>query len=120
MSKNIGKPDPSRGIRAGATNRSKVGRASMAVTMDIGDHSDIHPANKQDMGYRLAKEAQRICYNYQGITACPLYRSIKIKSNKIKIFFDNASSGLSMRDNKLQGFEIANGTQKIVHAKALI
>ena len=41
----------------------KLPNTGMAVAMDIGDHSDIHPADKQTVGYRLAMEAERIAYH---------------------------------------------------------
>jgi sialate O-acetylesterase len=38
------------------------GNAGLAVTIDIGNRDDIHPANKQDVGKRLARAARHIVY----------------------------------------------------------
>jgi sialate O-acetylesterase len=40
----------------------KDGRAGLAVAIDIGDRYDIHPANKQEVGRRLARAARRVVY----------------------------------------------------------
>jgi sialate O-acetylesterase len=37
-------------------------RAGIAVAIDIGDVGDIHPANKQDVGLRLARVARVLAY----------------------------------------------------------
>ena len=37
-------------------------RSGLAVAIDIGERSDIHPANKQELGRRLARAAQRVVY----------------------------------------------------------
>ena len=36
--------------------------AAIAVTVDLGDVGDIHPANKQDVGHRLSRAAQALTY----------------------------------------------------------
>jgi sialate O-acetylesterase len=41
------------------------GNAGLAVTIDIGNRDDIHPANKQDLGRRLARAARRVVYGEQ-------------------------------------------------------
>jgi sialate O-acetylesterase len=33
-----------------------------AVIIDIGETTDIHPRNKQDVGYRLALAAEKAAY----------------------------------------------------------
>ena len=38
------------------------GNAAIAVTVDIGNRDDIHPANKQDVGRRLARAARQVVY----------------------------------------------------------
>ncbi len=38
------------------------GNAGLAVTIDIGNRDDIHPANKQDVGKRLARAARHVVY----------------------------------------------------------
>lgn len=38
------------------------GHAGIAVAVDIGDVADIHPANKQEVGLRLARVARVIAY----------------------------------------------------------
>ena len=37
-------------------------RAGLAVAIDLGERGDIHPANKQDVGRRLARAARRVVY----------------------------------------------------------
>lgn len=34
----------------------------MAFTEDVGEHNDLHPLNKKDIGYRLARVAMRLAY----------------------------------------------------------
>jgi sialate O-acetylesterase len=38
------------------------GNAAIAVTIDIGNRDDIHPANKQEVGRRLARAARQLVY----------------------------------------------------------
>ena len=37
-------------------------RAALVVAMDLGERLDIHPANKQEVGRRLARAARRLAY----------------------------------------------------------
>jgi sialate O-acetylesterase len=37
-------------------------RAGLAVTIDLGERSDIHPPNKQQVGARLARAARHVVY----------------------------------------------------------
>jgi sialate O-acetylesterase len=37
-------------------------RAGLAVAIDLGDPQDIHPANKQEVGRRLARAARHVVY----------------------------------------------------------
>ncbi len=95
----------------------------MAVCIDAGDHSDIHPANKQVVGYRLAKEAERIHYGKNIISAGPWFRSMKIEGNKAILSFDNVGGGLvasGNREGKLNCFAIAGKDGKFVWADAVI
>ena len=50
----------------------------MAITLDIGEKNDIHPANKQDVGLRLARLALANDYKLDVIASGPLYKSKKI------------------------------------------
>ncbi|RJF90844.1 sialate O-acetylesterase [Sphingomonas cavernae] len=38
------------------------GNAALAVTIDIGERTDIHPANKQELARRLARAARHLIY----------------------------------------------------------
>ena len=95
--------------------------AGMAVAIDIGEATDIHPRNKQDVGKRLALWALARTYGKKGFEySGPLYRSMKIKDNRAIVTFDHAGSGLESRGTPLVGFAVA-GEDKIFHvAKAAI
>lgn len=99
----------------------KLPNTGMAVAMDIGDHSDIHPADKQTVGYRLAMEAERIAYHSGKVSQGPLFKSMKIENGKIRLFFTNVGKGLATKDGKKPGaFAIAGKDGKYVWADAVI
>lgn len=90
--------------------------AGMAVAIDIGEATDIHPRNKQDVGKRLALWALARTYGKKGFEySGPLYRSMKIKDNRAIVTFDHAGAGLESRGTPLVGFAVA-GEDKIFHA----
>ncbi len=39
-----------------------ISNTAMAAAFDLGEHNDLHPQNKQPIGYRLARCAMRIAY----------------------------------------------------------
>jgi len=94
----------------------------MAVIIDIGEADDIHPRNKQDVGYRLARHALKTAYQEDIVCSGPLYQSFKIEDDKIRVSFSNTGSGLVAKDRYgyLKGFAIAGKDQKFVWARAWI
>jgi len=92
----------------------------MAVTTDIGNVKDIHPKNKQDVGKRLALWALAETYGKQVAYSGPLYNSMKVDGNQIRLSFDHADV-LKSRDGKpLTEFTIAGEDRKFVPATAVI
>lgn len=98
----------------------KTKNTGMVVTMDIGNFMNIHPANKQDVGYRLAGLALTNDYNVKGVSSGPLYKKHTISENKLILEFNHIGSGLTAIDSKLEGFEIAGIDKKYVKATAKI
>ena len=93
----------------------------MAVTIDIGDSTDIHPGNKQDAGLRLALAARAIAYGEQGLEfSGPMYRQTTRQESALRLWFDHAGSGLQARGAPLVGFELAGSDGKFVKADASI
>jgi sialate O-acetylesterase len=93
----------------------------MAVTIDIGDAKDIHPKNKQDVGKRLALTALNLVYEKDTTPSGPLYKSMKLDGNKIRLSFDFTDGGIKTPKNeKLKGFAIAGNDKKFVWAEAKI
>jgi sialate O-acetylesterase len=90
-------------------NTSKTG---MVVTLDIGNPINIHPANKQDVGKRLAKLALSNDYGKEVVSSGPLYKHIEKTGRKLTIEFDNIGGGLVSSEAGLSGFEIA-GLDKV-------
>ena len=100
----------------------KLPNTGMAVIIDIGEADDIHPRNKQDVGYRLALAARKVSFGEEIVYSGPLYDSMAIEGNKIRIFFKNVGSGLMIKDKYgyLKGFAIAGPDRKFVWAKATL
>jgi sialate O-acetylesterase len=94
----------------------------MSGTTDIGNVSDIHPKNKQDVGKRLAIWALAKTYGKADLVySGPLYDSMAVDGNKVKIKFQHVGGGLVARDGKpLTHFTIAGEDQQFVDATATI
>ncbi|MDR2038681.1 MAG: sialate O-acetylesterase [Bacteroidales bacterium] len=93
-----------------------------AVTIDIGDANDVHPRNKQDVGYRLALIALNKLYGRNVIYSGPIYKSVRFQGNKAFLKFDCMGSCLSNRypNGELKGFSIAGKDQVFEQAKAQV
>jgi sialate O-acetylesterase len=99
---------------------AKTSNTAMAVTTDVGDANDIHPARKGPVGARLALAARALAYGEKLEYSGPLFHSMKIDGNKVSISFTHAGSGLVAKDGDLKGFAIAGADKKFVPAKAEI
>lgn len=99
-----------------------IPNTGMAVTIDIGDLNDVHPRNKQDVGKRLALWAFAKTYGFKDIVCSgPIYKSIAVEKDKIRINFDYTGGGLASRDGKpLTWFEIAGADKVFCDANAVI
>ena len=107
-------------LREVQTATLAIPNTGMAVAIDVGNPFDIHPADKQTLGYRLGKEAERICYGSREISAGPLYERMTVEGNKVRLFFKNTGSGLVARDGAPTSFAIAGKDGNFVWADAKI
>jgi sialate O-acetylesterase len=99
-----------------------VANTAMAVTIDVGDPDNVHPADKETVGARLALAAEAMVYlrghgtEYSG----PLYRQMTREGSSVRLYFDHAGSELHARGGKLLGFELAGKDHNFVPASAVI
>ena len=70
-------------VQEGQVKATALRNTGVAIINDIGNPTDIHPTNKQDVGWRLAMLAQNR-------DASPLYRQFTREGTAIRIWFDNA------------------------------
>jgi sialate O-acetylesterase len=97
-----------------------VSNTAMVVAIDIGEQS-IHPANKQDVGLRLGLAAQAVAYGQEVEYSGPIYKSMKVEGNAIRLTFDHVGGELVARGgDPLTWFAIAGDDQNFVQAQARI
>jgi sialate O-acetylesterase len=70
------------------------GHAALAVTIDIGERTDIHPANKQELGRRLARAARHLLYGDPAPASGPVARSASRKGGQVIVRFADVTGGL--------------------------
>jgi sialate O-acetylesterase len=93
---------------------------AMVVTLDCGDANDIHPANKEPVGVRLALAARAIAYQEKVDYSGPILKNWIFKSGTAVLHFNHSAGGLAATGGALGGFTIA-GADKVFHpAKAEI
>ncbi len=109
-------------LRESQTKTLSLPNTGMAVTTDIGDSGNIHPKDKQDVGKRLAEIAFHNVYGENNVYSGPMYQSMKMEGNKIRISFTHTGTGLMVKDKYgyIKGFEIAGADKKFHYAKAYV
>lgn len=95
--------------------RSRIGLVS---AIDLGEPYDIHPRDKITLGYRLAKEFERVALGQNEIPQGPEFRLALREGNALRVFFDRAE-GLRTSDGKMPGaFAIGDETRLLWAASA--
>jgi len=101
-------------VQEGQVKATALRNTGVVVITDIGNPTNIHPTNKQDVGRRLALLAQN-----KG--ASPLYRQFTREGNAFRIWFENTGTPLKTRGGgPVTGFQIAGADGKYVPATATI
>jgi len=92
-----------------------------AVAIDVGEANDIHPTNKQDVGLRLSLAARAVSYGQRIVHSGPVYRSMTIEDDHVKVHFDHVGGGLVARGGgPLKGFAVAGRDRRFVWAEAQV
>jgi sialate O-acetylesterase len=108
-------------LREAQTMTLSTPNTAMAVTIDVGDPDDIHPRDKQTVGYRLGLGAQAVAYGMKDVVySGPMFDSMTIEGSSIRVHFKHADGGLVAGGDKLTGFAIAAEPHKYVWADAVI
>jgi len=97
-----------------------VPKTGMAVAVDLGEAQSIHPIRKQEVGRRLALVAEKVAYGLDIPYSGPVYRSMRVEGQRIRLRFDCLFGGLKVHDGPLTGFTIAGADHHFVPATATI
>jgi sialate O-acetylesterase len=88
---------------------------ALVVTIDRGERDNIHPADKREVGERLALETRRLVFG-ENVTGCgPLYARHRVEGAGIVVHF--SGSALQRIGG---GFTIAGADRRFVPATAAI
>lgn len=117
--------EPSNGgwafIRESQTKTLTLPNTGMAIAIDIGDATNVHPKNKQEVGRRLALWAKRDCYGESDtVVSGPIFASSVVEGKCIRISFTHLGGGLKAKGDELKGFAIAGPDKVFRWAKAKI
>jgi sialate O-acetylesterase len=116
-----GRPEALPGIWEAQQAALSIPNAGMAVITDIGNVTDIHPRNKEEVGRRLSLWALARTYGVANLEySGPLYKSLRVDGPKAILGFDHADGLKSLDGKPLTWFTIAGEDRKFVEAKAEI
>ena len=69
----------------------------LVTAADIGDHSDIHPANKREVARRLDALAGKMVYGAKGTATGPILKSVRRVGSALRCTFSETGSGLVVK-----------------------
>ena len=109
-------------LREAQTQTLALEKTGMATIIDVGDSANIHPIDKQTVGYRLSLAARKVAYGEDLVYSGPAYRDMRIDGNRIYITFDQVGAGLKAEDKYgyLKGFTVAGEDHKFKWAMGII
>ena len=91
----------------------------MTISTDLA--TGVHPPNKAGYATRDAQVALGAVYGQKVEYYGPLYKSVKVEGNKLRLTFTHVGEGLVVpQGQKLQGFTIAGEDKRFYWADAVI
>ena len=109
-------------LREAQTAALTLPRTGMATAIDLGVADDIHPHNKQAVGYRLALAARRVAYTDPAAPPDrgPTYAGLAVMGATARVRFAPATlgGGLVVKGSQLRGFAVAGADQQFHWATA--
>jgi sialate O-acetylesterase len=113
-------PEENWGLLRDAQRRTLgLANTGMAVTIDVGNEHNVHPADKQTVGARMALWARNMVYGEKVIASGPLFRLAYPDGNTMRVWFDY-DEGLRASGGTLEGFEVAGADGVFTAASAKI
>jgi len=111
-------------VRDAQRRTLSVTNTAMAVTLDIGESGNVHPADKQTVAARLALAARATVYGEPIAYRSPLFREATTElqpdgTTALRVWFDNAEK-LSSHGKPVAGFELAGEDRHYIPASARI
>jgi len=97
----------------------KTLHTALVITMDVAE-SDVHYKNKEPIGERTMKAALNLAYGKTMEYCGPIYKSMKIDGENVRLEFSHVESGLIQKGETLKGFVLAGSDQKFFFADAQI
>jgi len=98
----------------------KVPQTAMSVNIELGEAANLHPHDKKDVGHRLSLLALADIYQKPIESSGPIYDSMTVEGNKVRIKFTHLGGGLVAKGGPLQRFAIAGKDQKWFVGDAVI
>lgn len=91
--------------------------SGLAVSVDIGERYDIHPANKQELGRRLARVARHVIYGDQALPPSgPVARSAQRHGDTVTLDFGDVTGKLvAYSTDHPAGFELCGAQPGSCH-----
>jgi sialate O-acetylesterase len=107
-------------LRESQTETLRLANTGMAVTIDVGDPTNIHPTNKQDVGLRLALAARALTYKQAVEYAGPTFQSAVPESAAMRVYMSHSDAMQARGGGAITGFEVAGADGKYAPAEAKI
>ena len=108
----------------------ELNHTGMAVAIDLGDPTNIHPPYKLALSDRLVLAARKVAYREDLVSSGPMFKSFRVDGDRAVVAFTHTGSGLAMCDvtlagrklpaDKLVGFQIAGSDERFHEAEAII
>lgn len=100
-------------VRESMLKTLSMPHTGMAICLDLGHPTDIHPQNKQEVGRRLGLWAMAKVYGRELAWSGPLPKTQTFENSSAICTFDHGE-GLKAREGAIEGFELA-GADKVYH-----
>jgi sialate O-acetylesterase len=107
-------------VREAQTRALALPHTGQAVTIDIGNPTDIHPTNKQEVGRRLALLAQNRVYGLTKDDSGPVVQAVVRQGPALRVTFTHVAGGLVAHGKPVQSLEVAGVDRVYKPAQARI